>query len=243
MPLAVYQITSSNNIIYFRENSTNKQATLNLGYYNAIDLADQAKTALNTASGGFSTFTVTYSSSTFKMIFGSTNSFTLQWGTFGGPYLAFGFKAVDAVSAGLGNTAVSTQAIQMSGPLGLNVSIREFDGTVWNGGLSLQGTFQFPLETGLGTISTFKPNPRELIQRFRNKTVKTLYIRVTDFAGNVIDINQQEWLMKIILYNKYDRHLSGNIDTNDPHAKDKKRKFEEIPDVLEEILEVLKKRK
>lgn len=200
IPLAIYQITSSNNTIYFRENSTNKTATLTAGYYNANDLGVELATQLNTASGGFATFTVTFNSSTYKFTIVSTQSFSLQW-SLGGPNLAFGYPAADTP---MNTNTRSIQSCQINSPLGVGLSIREFDTPTLTGGNSFYSTFKFYLEASIGSISTYDPK-KEYAVEFPTTSFSELHIKVTDFEGNVIDINNHDWSMHLTVYTIYDK--------------------------------------
>ena len=68
LPVTFYNImTGSNDVLTFVENSTTKTATLSAACYTATGLATEIQSKLNVASGGYNTFTVTYSSSTMKV--------------------------------------------------------------------------------------------------------------------------------------------------------------------------------
>lgn len=93
----------------------------------------------------------------------------------------------------------------MGGPLSANISIREFDGTVWTGGKSIQGTFQIPIVTSIGSVADYAPTKPYIHSLHNYRTVKTLHVQVTDLDGTVVDINNQDWVLKCSVYNKYDR--------------------------------------
>src|SRR5205823_1335715 len=83
IPNSVYNVNSTNNIIYFRENSTDKTATITSGYYNSSSITTAIKTAMDTASAAYNTFTITFSSVTGGLtVTASTNNFIFQWSTY-----------------------------------------------------------------------------------------------------------------------------------------------------------------
>src|SRR5690349_8696148 len=69
VPLSTYTISTSNQTITFSENVTIKTAIILVGYYTGSTLATAIQTALNTVSGGYNTYVVTYNPDTYKMTF------------------------------------------------------------------------------------------------------------------------------------------------------------------------------
>lgn len=205
IPLSVFQVDSTNNIIYFRENSTNKQATLNNGYYNADELATEAARAINAASGGYATWQVAYNATTFKYTIQSNLAFTLQWGTFGGPYTLFGYTAVDSVGvSGVGVfTSVSTQSVQLNTLLGINVWIDKFNTETQSGNGPFMSCFKLFLPSSLGTVAIHEPY-RDIDQDFPAQTFKALDIMLKDLDGNVINLNNHNWAMHLTCFTEDD---------------------------------------
>ena len=68
IPNTSYNINSSNNVITFFENSTSKNTSLTVGWYDANSLATLLASSLTTASGGYNTYTVTYNSLTMHLL-------------------------------------------------------------------------------------------------------------------------------------------------------------------------------
>lgn len=56
-------------------------ATIPVGYYSGTTLAAAIQTALNTSSASYNTYSVTYSTTTYKMTFSAGNAFVIKAGS------------------------------------------------------------------------------------------------------------------------------------------------------------------
>jgi len=115
IPNNVYTVNSADdtNKIYFYENSTNKTASITPGYYSESSFPAAIKSALDTASGGFATYTVTISSSTKIMTITSTQNFGLRFSTDEGASRRMGYSR--------SNTATNTTSHTGSGVIYLSL--------------------------------------------------------------------------------------------------------------------------
>lgn len=187
-----YPIRSGvNDKIYFNENSTNKTATITAGYYSESTLTTAVKSALDTASGGFATFTVTISASTKLMTISSTQSFSLKFGTNTSSSAArtLGFAASDTSAA---TSQTATSMINLTDPLSANIRIREASSKGFscvNGGY---GQILIPLDVAFGYFKFYKIDdfPQQL--KFVNKAT-VLNVEIRDMEGNLLDLNQSDW--------------------------------------------------
>jgi hypothetical protein len=198
IPLSTFTVTNTNNTIYFNENSTNKSATIPAGYYSGSSLAAAAQTSLNTASGGFNTFTVTYSSTTYQMNFSGTQPFALLWGTQPSPNLQFGFTAQNTSS---GTSITSSQACQLNTPQVCNISIRELDNPLYTGTTMLASTFICPLSQGSSYLNTYEPQSRYIVTT-QPRVFNRFFIRLTDMDGNPLNLSNSDWQFAMTLYTK-----------------------------------------
>jgi len=100
IPNNVYTVNSADNTnkIYFYENSTNKTASITPGYYTESSFPAAVKSALDTASGGHATYTVTISSSTKIMTIASTQNFGLRFYDNEGASRRLGYARSDTVT-------------------------------------------------------------------------------------------------------------------------------------------------
>ena len=185
--------TGVNTTIYFTEDATNKTASLTPGYYTESTLPTAIKTALDTASGGFATFTVTISASTKRLTIASTQAFSLTFGTNTSASIAktLGFLPTDT---GAATSQTATQIVNLSDPLSANIQIKQATA----GGFSCLGgawgQILVPLDVQFGYYKAYTTDdfPQKLI--FNKKTSK-LEIEVRDLEGNLLDLNGSEFEM------------------------------------------------
>jgi hypothetical protein len=189
LPLSTYTISAGNNVLYFYENSTNKTATINPGNFSGNTLASLAQDALNTSSGGYNTYTVSYSNQTFLMTFSATNPFVLRWSVPGSPNLQFGFQSVDTASS---TSVMSTQVCNLTRPLVANISIPELDGTVF--GSSMFGsTFLIPLKEGSSYTNVWEPLYPMVVDTIPRYGFNRLTVRLTHPDGSLFDLGNMDW--------------------------------------------------
>lgn len=197
IPLSVYQITNSNNTIYFNENSTNKTATIANGCYSASDLATAISTALNSASGGYNTYTITYSVNTFLLTFAAPNVFVLRWSQNSALARICGFSATDTSSA---TSQVSTFAIQLESYLDLNIYVQELGGLLHtSSGIAIPSTWTIPCKTGPAYLNIYIPEEAEIICT-ANQPFGKLTITLVDSNNNNITLNNSDWSFEFVLY-------------------------------------------
>lgn len=112
-----FVIDASNNTIAFN-NGSDKTATLANNTYTSSGLARAIKSALETADGGYNTYTVSYDSTAnkFSITNDSTNStqITVDW-TNSTARNTLGFATTDQSTVGLGNSATSDTTTAGSG--------------------------------------------------------------------------------------------------------------------------------
>jgi hypothetical protein len=198
IPLANFTVPKTGNVINFNENSTNKTATVTPGYYSGTALAQKVQDALNSASGGYNTYAVTYDSSTFLMTVSATQPFSLLWASQPSLNIQCGFAKTNTTA---GTSVTSTQACQLNLPLAANISIRELDSVVYTGSIMLGSTFILPLSSGSSYLNSYEPQNR-LINRTMPRVFNRFYIRLTDMDGNVLDLGNSDWSFAMTLYTK-----------------------------------------
>lgn len=186
-------VSSSNNRIPFTENATQKLATVTPGYYANNTIAAAVKTALDTASGGFNTYTVSLDSVTQKLtITASSGAFTLDWASSPTYSMAsaLGFEATDTAS---GLTTTGTKIVVLNSVLGFNIAIDGLTNIVNAKGSG--STFYLPMDSNIGSrsFSTFEPNGFQQTIDIK-EPIGTLRIRILNDDGQVLDL-QQNWQM------------------------------------------------
>ena len=184
--------TNVNDTIYFNENSTNKSATITPGYYTSSTIAAAIKSAMDTASSAFATFTVTFSSATQKLTIASTQNFSLTFGTYTARSIArlLGFNAADTTAA---TSAIGNNVINFGEPLSFAIRIREaadYNVSCINGSYA---SFVIPMDVGYGEYKYYRSNydfPQYC--RFTTRCTR-LNIEIRDFEGNILDLNGSDF--------------------------------------------------
>lgn len=103
---------------------------------------------MDTASGGYNVFTVTYDSTTMKITISASNVFTLRCSENFFPYHELGFTTTNTSSA---TSHTSTNIISLERPQQLILSIHEFDEPLYVGNnTTIPHTFVIPLTANFG---------------------------------------------------------------------------------------------
>lgn len=191
-----YNLNSNNNVIYFNENATDKTATVTAGFYDTSSLPTAVKSALDTASGGFATFTVTYSSTTGKLTIASTQNFSLLYGTnsTAGSRFILGYDAEDTTA---GTSAVADNVLDLSYPKGINITIDD-NHQFKVAGKGQMGSFYLPITTNALDVEVFQKSEDDnstLIHFTRN--LKFVKVVLSDSDGNLVDLNGTNWEMML----------------------------------------------
>lgn len=192
----VYTVRNGiNNKIYFNENSTNKTATVAAGYYTDSTLPAAIKSALDSASGGFATFTVTISGATKKTTITSTQNFSLTFGTNTSASIAriLGFNKIDT-SAATSHTA--SNIINLSEPLSATIRINQATAGGFYGTNGSWGQIIIPLDFAFGYFKTLTNDSFRQTLVFNDKASK-LEFEVKDLEGNPLDLNGSDFEMLI----------------------------------------------
>ncbi len=138
---------------------------------------------------------MTYSSSTFKYTITAGNAFRLDWSFNGDLARLLGWAAVDTASAA---TQTSTQSVNLSYPLCLNISIRELDGIVYTSDNKLSSTFIAVLREGSGFVNYYEPQTTYAVD-VKHVPLQRMHIRLTDLENTTVDINNVDWAMSFTL--------------------------------------------
>ena len=197
MQNSIYTIRSAvNDVIYFNENSTNKTATITAGYYTESTLPTAVKSTLDTASGGFATFTVTISASTKKMTIASTQNFSLKFATNTSPTYpsaakTLGYANTDTSAA---TSQVGTSIVNLADPLSVSIRIRQASSKGFNCVNGAHGQILVPLDVGFGYLKAYKTDDFPQTLTFNNKA-NVLDIELRDLEGFYLDLNGSEFEM------------------------------------------------
>jgi hypothetical protein len=182
-----------NTTIYFTENATAKTAAVAVGYYTESTLPAAIKSALDTASGGFATFTVTISSSTKRLNISSTQSFSLTFGTNTNASIAktLGFPASNT---GAATSHTASYVVNLSDPLSANIRIHQATAGGFRCLGGAWGQILVPLDVQFGYFKAYTTKDFPQTLKFNSKSNK-LDIEVRDVEGNMLDLNGSEFEM------------------------------------------------
>jgi hypothetical protein len=202
IPATVYPVNSGNNIVYFYENSTDKSATLPVGQYTAASLATQLASSLTTASGGYATYSVTYSGATGKLTTSSTQSFQTRFGAFSAnsAALVLGFNAADTAS---GTSVTAPNLVNVASPISLSVDI---SGATPVSAFFTKGGFRagliIPLNVNFSQYQALSADQFPQLIEFVSGTSNVM-VTVTDSGGNSVDLGGAQWELYLRRYGPY----------------------------------------
>lgn len=196
---SMYTINSTNNKIYFNENSTDKIATLTSGLYDTVatsTIMDNIKSAMDTASSGYNTFTVAFDNNSLKLTISAGNAFSFTFGTntTATARRILGYNESDTTA---GTSQLSPNIINLTPSLNLNINVNgigEIDDI--NSGAT---TFAIPIDVGqlLYAVDSYATDKFCQHVTFPNGTRK-LHIVVTDDDGNTASLNGVDWMMTLL---------------------------------------------
>lgn len=192
MPLTFYNIASPNNKIYFNENSTNKTATISSGTYDFVTICTAVRTALDNASGGFATFTVTYSDTTNKLTISSTQNFSILHATNTSSSSGVSLGFTTDTSAGTSQTGDSV--LQLNIVQNLCFSINGFGGT-FNPSNQQNSTFIIQCDEAAGSIFRYNSSEDYAVFIEFPTPANRIAVQIRDPSGSLIDLNGGNWSM------------------------------------------------
>lgn len=159
----LYNIDSNNNTINFFENSLNKTATLASGFYNANTLSTEISNVLTNASGGYNTYTVTYSTLTNKYTISAANNFQLLFSSGANasvsPFKVMGFSnsnGTSGIDTTLGTSTTGYDIVNLTLPLSFYVQINSFGSSNFKSTDGDTFTFYVPSVSSNGQIIEYR---------------------------------------------------------------------------------------
>lgn len=200
-PNTFYNVASGiNNIIPLYENSTQKSTTIPPGSYTGTALATALASALNSASGGFNTYTVTFNTAQMTFTFtASSGNFTFQYGTQASIAARnnaqlLGFTRTADTTAGTSLT--SDGVVDLSYPTCVLIRIDQNNSimTAATGGVNTWsgGSFIIPVDVNGSGIAYYYPGTY-FKQRCFIRATSNPVIQLVDLQGNVMSLQGSEW--------------------------------------------------
>lgn len=192
----LYNVNEYNNTFTLNENSTDKTVTLTSGNYTASTFETELKTALDVASSGYNTFTVTYNETTGKINVTASNAFNFIFPDSRTSRL-YGFDILQTAS---GTDLTSPNIINLSFPNSIGIEIRETNiDNYENCNTNASGAFYIPIDQSFGFYKTL--DEHTFTQHIVFKKARYLNFRVVDTSTNdPLDLNGGDF--EILLSNK-----------------------------------------
>jgi hypothetical protein len=189
LPVQFYNVNSFNNKIYFFENAIDKTATLTSGYYDATTLGTVIKSVMDTASGGYNVYTVTYTASTQKFTITATNAFKFTFGTnittSAGALLGF----QDTATA---TSQTSASVVDLSYTPMVRIQIQQFDHSIVDSNFA-QTTFSIPVSVNTQQVMIWTPTSQTEQIGLLGQSSRSLDVRLYDVAMNLLPNNSIDW--------------------------------------------------
>lgn len=191
VPVSQFNVSSTNNVIYFYENNVSKTAVLTPGYYDNNSLLTEVATRLNAASGSFGTYNVSQSSPLLRITIGSTQPFALQFQTYTANSAAniLGYLPLDTV---LATSQLATNISNLASVRSYNISINNESGFLDSKGRMC--SFVVPVMSNTGGLAIYEPS--RVYPQFItfSQPTATLTIQVADDNGIPIALSC-DWFM------------------------------------------------
>lgn len=200
IPNTIYNITSSNNVIYFNDGA-NVSATITPGSYTISSLTSAIATAMTSASSSAKTYTVTYSTSTFLLTISTTAGYTLTFGTNTTNSIAqtIGFPNSNTASA---SAQTGSYAVNLNiDPIYVNFRMVSSLNQTTN--MSMPSySFILPISVNGGEVNILsKYNSMEQKIKLNSMVnVDRVEIELRDGSGNIVNLNGSNWLIGFRYY-------------------------------------------
>lgn len=194
LPNVIYTVNSADdtNKITFYENSTAKTASITPGHYTESSFPAAVKAALDAASSGFATFTVTISSSTKKMTVASTQNFGLRFADAEGASRRMGFARADTATDA--NSHVASGVIQLNLPMFCVIQMEAADSQL-EIPPSDNANFYIPMGENFGSVVNYDCNSHDMLQRVAFRRTDLLHIKLANEDLRPVDLNGADWTL------------------------------------------------
>lgn len=199
LPQTIYNINSTNNVIYFNETGPLLSTTITPGNYSASILASTIASTLTTASPNLYTYTSSISNLTYKMTITSTGNFSLLFGSnilnSIGPFIGYTIDTISALSQ------ISNGIILLYQPSYYIIDILELPVSTKSSNVKDFGTFVINTRTNSGDIEIFEVlNRYHIIESYDNQNIYQLNIKLKTYNNVLVDLNGAEWFMLLRFY-------------------------------------------
>lgn len=194
IPKTIYNVDSSNNVVYFNDGSA-KTATLTNGSYSTIDqLATEITSKVTTASG-IQTYTYTYDSVTGFLTITSSGTSSFTWSS----NLNLGKMCGYVADTASGTSHVSTQRVNLENRPWLYLTCKQLaDQSISsNQGIDNSILSVNSISHAYGGVieEVYDLYPHHTLGAYQ--TFNRLSFRLVDASGNVVDLNGSEFFVEL----------------------------------------------
>ena len=196
MPNTVYNITSLNNLIYFKESAGLLTGTITQGSYNSTTIITAIQTAMNAV--GTNTYTAVLNTTTFLLTVTGTGNFQFL----------FASNTANSVGSLIGyntDTALATSqtadsVIQLNKPMVFYICISELPVCVRSTNYLDNGTFVFTSTVNSGNLESFNVLSRyHEITPHDNQNIYQFSIQLRGPGNIPYSLNGADWSMTLKL--------------------------------------------
>lgn len=212
-PNTIYCFESGvNDKIYFYENSTSKTATIAPGVYTSSSVLSAIKTAMDTASSGHNSYTVSYSSTTRKLSFSASNAFYFEFSASTGDNCARQLGFADDTDTASGTSITAPNVIDLVGAHSLLMRIDQAYEALESTGDSNHATVWIPISASFGTYQQ-AVSLQHNIQKITLGRTKHLKIKIFNSKNQAISLNGGNFELLLTKTSELPRSLQ--FDDND----------------------------
>lgn len=194
LPNTIYNITSTNNIIYFSEGSTPLTAIITSGAYNSSTIVAAIGSAMTSASVNSYTYTTTFNSTTFLLTITSTGSFSLTFST--NTLNSAGYILGFTTNTSSGTSQTGNQVIQLNQPLFYYITINQFPICVKSTNQNDMATFVFSSTVNAGDVENYNILQRYCeISTYDSQNLSEIDVKLSLANNQIANLNGGDWIM------------------------------------------------
>lgn len=193
VPNTIYNVRSTNNIIRWTRGSAFTY-TIPEGAYTVTNLLSTIQTGMNAADAN--SYTLTYSSTTYKVTIAGSAAFVLNWSGSSTPYYMLGFSSSDSSS---GTSHTGTNVANMMLPYNLLVEIPQLGPLTITSRNNGRCTFTVPIDVNSGNMVNFTEGNYEQKLNTGNLTLYKLDVRLLHYDRTAVNLNGADWNLLLSL--------------------------------------------
>ena len=190
IPMTMYNINDSNNMIYFESGGDPYELQMDNGNYTMTEFITALEDILNTEG----LFTVNYSYLTMKISFTSESPIIFKWSnTTNSMAYIIGFPNEDTESS---SSHTAPNVANLSVPLYLNILIPEFNFSIKSTNYKDNATFTIYDNCNNSDILTWSANSFcRQVTTIMNDNIQTIHVRIASWDNKTVNLQGCDWSM------------------------------------------------